>query len=151
MDEQFFPGASAQELAELERALGRALPAELRELFSACAACDEPWSDDTRGYGGYVVQGLPAVAENMRAALEHRQKFRLFPGTRAPLPGAGLIPIEGGNPCLCYDLNPGAGGAVGQIVDVDLMQGACRVVAPSLRAWLEQGIAKLRAASPGVV
>lgn len=143
-NEQFFAGATEQQLAELEQSLGRRLPEDLRELFRACAACAFPWTDEKREYAGFAMQDIPQTIAGMQALLDPMPKLRLYPGTRPPLPGANLIPIEDGAPCLCYDLNPGEGGVAGQIVDVDLEAGSCKVQAASLKALLEQGIANLK-------
>jgi len=151
----FKPGADEKYLHKLETKLGVALPPDLRELFSACAACNLPFGGNERDdrYTGFDSRLIPYILEQMQLELSDGYKLRLYPGTRYPEPGPRLLPIGGGNTLwkpliqlsvLCYDLNPGVGGTPGQIVHVDVGKHSCRVVASSLHAWLKEGLERLK-------
>jgi cell wall assembly regulator SMI1 len=140
------PGLSAAAIKRYEKQLGVVFPEDLRSFLRANAAiCSEVEQWEAFGVGendAEVCQDINAVIED---AFSAEEEWRLWPGTRAPVLGKNLILLGGDEPKLCYDLNPGEGGVVGQLVSVDIECATCKVEYPSLLALLEHSIREMEA------
>lgn len=144
VDEKFGRPADEEELRYFERRIGHFIPDDLRELLSICSGFEDPWPctrseaifvDLVFVLGGIEFDTLRPAADDDLAVIRGRDLLTL------ESVGAFPVPKREG-PCLCYDCTPAT---AGRIVEVDMAQGSYCVVAPSLRAWLEQGLAKLKA------
>jgi len=144
LDSRFEPGASEGEIAAVERALGFPLPDDLRASFRSHAGVTTPWLDDEVDLSIGLLPNIDEIIRETNDLLGPDPELQLWPGTNSPVFGKGVIPLSVGDPMLGYDLDPGEGGSVGQIGELSFESGACRVVAPSLTAALERGVARLR-------
>lgn len=135
------PPLSHADVADLEQSLQVRFPPDLREFLAVHARLGAPW-DNISTIG--VDKDLPLLCRELRGSSKGVD-WALWPGTRPPRFGPGLLPLAGdGDPVVCYDLQPGDGGSVGQIVAVDFEQAQCKVIAASLLAFLQSGIERLR-------
>jgi hypothetical protein len=136
-------GLSEEAVLRYEKGLGVVFPEDLRALLAA----HEFIAHGGRYAGSLGISwNLVEDCRQMNQAIADfidEEAWALWPGTRAPVMGKNLIPIGWEEPCLCYDLNPGAGGVVGQLVSVDIECTTCKVEYPSLLALLEQSIREI--------
>jgi cell wall assembly regulator SMI1 len=139
------PPASAAEVADLERAIGRALPADLRDWFSIHAgAAFSIWSR-APSLPWTLVRAQAIAARWKEIAELHAELAAEFGPDAGRARAIGpvspvswkpaWIPLarEGGN-VLCADMQPEAGGTVGQLVVSYKDSSPRRVAAPSLTA-----------------
>lgn len=145
---RFARPSNQEELRYFESRIHHAIPDDLRNFLMVCSGFEDPWPCHRREpifvdlvffLGGIQFGWLEPDAANPR-------------GEQYPIRGTDLITLESvgslfdpktEGPCLCYDRTYGA---EGRIVEVDFGLRTYRVVAPSLRAWLEEGLARLREA-----
>lgn len=140
------PGLSEAVIKRYEKQLGVVFPEDLRSFLRANAAiCSEVEQWQPFGVGENVVEQCGEMNAVIKDAFSSDDEWRLWPGTRAPVLGKNLIPLDWDDVTLCYDLNPGEGGAVGQLVSVDIECATCKVEYPSLLALLEHSIRELEA------
>jgi len=143
LEQQFEPGASDIEIDVVERALGFPLPEDLRASFRTHSVVYTPWIGEIAPAFG-LLPNIAEVIRDVNELLGPAPVLKLWPGTKTPVFGLGVIPLSSDDPLLGYDLDPGEGGTVGQIVELSLEFGDYKVLAPSLTAFLEQGIACLK-------
>jgi cell wall assembly regulator SMI1 len=133
-------GATTEELAKLEKAIGRGLPDDLREFYglnngaSGCALLC---------YGSFL--SLQQVSQLRSELLEQfagiAGDFTLHPldhGIKPVFWSDLRIPITDNltGDHVLIDLDPGQGGSVGQIVFFDHETGPGVLLAPSFHDWL---------------
>lgn len=126
---------------KVERTLGIAMPTDLCELLDAHQFVAAPW--DNVAFIG-VDEGMAKQCKQLNAIKVPFHGWALLPGTVAPTFGKGFLPLNADDPVICYDLKPGAGGRVGQIVEVSFESRSCKVVASSLLEFFAQGLDKLK-------
>jgi hypothetical protein len=139
-------GLSEDAICCYEKGIGVTFPDDLRAFLL---------SHEFFPHGGERANslGIPHdLIENCRQLnqifnedLGEEDHWALWPCTRVPVMGTHLIPIGWDEPMLCYDLNPGPGGEVGQLVSVDIEDSTCKVEYPSLLALLEESIREIEA------
>lgn len=127
---------------ELEVKLGARLPHDFRELHDGFV---------TQALDNLDLLGLPQIADEWEQARE----FADDPESPEPDAVAGVRPgwwssrwipfglLYGSTDFLCLDLDPGAGGAIGQVIHASPKLGPTRVVAASyteFRRWLDRAI-----------
>jgi cell wall assembly regulator SMI1 len=137
---QTLPPMSPAKRTRAERALGFALPGDLRELLDAHQFIAANW-DNVEGIG--IDEAITKQCKRLNSVPVPAESWGLWPGTATPVFGRGLLPLNDGEPVICYDLLPGPGGRAGQLVEVDFECCTCKVVAPNLLALLASGLKKL--------
>jgi cell wall assembly regulator SMI1 len=136
-------GLSDEAIHAYENALGVTFPEDLRALLQAHEFIAHGGRyHDSLGISRYVAEECQDLNE-VFAEYKTEEDWALWPGTRVPVMGKNLIPIGWEEPKLCYDLNPGPGGVVGQLVSVDNEDSTCKVEYPSLLAMLEDSIREI--------
>jgi len=142
--EFFKPPRAEKTISAVEKALGFALPPELRASYAVHDEVTQPW-EDCAFFDG--VEQLPATISGYTEWAKHCPAFRCAVGTRPPVFGPRLVPFAFGNEtAFCMDLDPGEGGKPGQIVGVCFGDATSKVVAGGFVEFLEQGIKQLEAA-----
>lgn len=127
----------------IEKALRIRLPQDLHDFLDAHQSIGIEWDN-------VVWLGLDDDVLTRCKQLRHvgmtPDDWALWPGTAVPEFGKGLLPMGGdGDPVICYDLNPGAGGVIGQLVEVSFEEAACKVIASSIEDFLKRGLDDLAA------
>ena len=139
-------GLSEAVIKRYEKQLGVVFPDDLRSFLRANAAiCSEVEQWPAFGVGENVVEQCGEMNAVIEDAFSSEDEWRLWPGTRAPVLGKNLIPLDWDDVTLCYDLNPGEGGVVGQLVSVDIECATCKVEYSSLLALLQHSIREVEA------
>ncbi|MEK6235658.1 MAG: SMI1/KNR4 family protein [Planctomycetales bacterium] len=146
---QLRPGAASQQIDQLESDLGVKFPADFRESY---LLHDGQAEDGAFISGGgylsnyYEFLSLERIGETWRhwqEMLDELVEFQDFPinpdeGVQAKWWHEKWIPIadNGGGDVMCVDLEPDAGGRVGQVVSVDHESNRRRVAGDSVSEWL---------------
>ncbi|MEJ0058142.1 MAG: SMI1/KNR4 family protein [Terricaulis sp.] len=136
-------GASAAEIAETERVIGVALPADLVHLLSR-----HNGSSEAQVLPGWELFSADRIVREWRVWEELRRDEFVPDGLTCnpagPIRGdewwrLGWIPFtgDGGGNHLCIDMDPAPGGAVGQIITMWHDDETREVVAPSLTDFVE--------------
>lgn len=124
--------------SKIEKALSIKLPPDLHELLDAHQRIGIPW-DNAVSLG--IEDDIVARCKDLKSIKMPSDGWGLWPGTAVPVFGRGLLPLGGdGDPVICYDLAPGDGGVVGQLVEVSFEECTCKVIAKSLLEFLSQGL-----------
>lgn len=140
-------GATEQEIASAETALGQPFPNDYRESLSLHDGqmvnqygCSPPF---THGLDLFPLAKTISRRQGVSELLDERLRQDLTISTHGPVRPVWWdrlwIPFAddgNGNYC-CLDLNPAAGGHVGQIIRVWNESHLRTVVAGSFRAWLD--------------
>lgn len=136
-------GLSEEAILRYERSLGVVFPEDLHALLVAQEFIAHGGKyAGSLGISWNLVEDCRQMNEAMTEFIDE-EAWALWPGTCVPVMGKNLIPIGWEAPRLCYDLNPGEGGIVGQLVSVDVECATCKVEYPSLLALLEQSIREI--------
>lgn len=123
---------------KIERALSIKLPPDLLEFLDAHQRIGVSW-DNVISIG--IENEIVASCKALKTIKLEGESWGLGPGTSVPIFGKGLLPLGGdGDPVICYDLAPGQGGAVGQLVEVSFEAATCKVLSTSLLEFLSQGL-----------
>lgn len=140
-------GLAEETIQQHEADFGIIFPDDLHALLQAHAfiAHGGEWLD-TLGLAPNVAETCQQINEILAEDAAEEEHWALWPGTRFPVLGRHLIPIGWEEPLLCYDLNPGPGGMVGQLVSVDIEEATCKVEYPGLVALLEESIRQIERA-----
>lgn len=138
-------GATAAQIAKVEKKLGITLPEEYRQ---SCVIHDGP-SDDFDlipiGFGTYYLLRLRDIADEWSLWSDLHDGGEFEGNVAEPGPGVagdwwnpGWIPFaaNGGGDHLCLDLVPAPDGTVGQVIIVEHDSAARTVLASSFAAWL---------------
>ena len=144
-DEEVYPqpaGASPEAIAQAEAALGVTLPAEVRELYSLNDPLWLPTHDDRLSLQEIVATWRHYCGE------WSEEKWREGSDPEGPIKpdwwNRRWIPITfNQGSCHFLDLDPAAGGIMGQVCDYDIEGPKTRVVAPNFRAWIERLVTDL--------
>jgi cell wall assembly regulator SMI1 len=132
------------DISHFEIKLGVAFPEDLRALLLAHEFIAHGGQrPNAVGVAPDIVANCNQLNELFKDGQNSEEDWSLWPGTRVPVMGTHLIPIGWGEPMLCYDLKPGPGGVVGQLVSVDIEDSTCKVEYPSLLAFLEESIREI--------
>lgn len=149
------PGASNDEIAAAEKAIGVSLPVAWKDLYAQHNGLN---STSNQSNLFHALDFLP-----LKAVLTERE---LIAGGGAPEPvkaaDAGIethdirnqhwVPIanDWGDVSILVDLQPGSGGTLGQVIATDLVYRVAIMLAPSMEAFiknfaddLEQGLYSL--------
>lgn len=145
----FPPPATPDEIAAAEAVLGMPLPEELRALYARHAYMMHAWENVSITSVQFIAkscQSLEDVASDMAAEAEEEEP-NAEPFVTANGPVAELIYAPSripfgsdGNMDLLIDLDPPAGGTLGQIIRLDIEFGTIEVVANSLTEFFAQGL-----------
>ena len=155
------PGASVEQVVELESLIDARLPPEVRELYLAADGQEDIFKieDVPEGkllaplFGGYDFNSLEEMAVHWTGGREIRDQYTNdemdinFNGNvevrgRDPVrklyTHAGWIPFatDGGGNSLAIDLDPAPGGTRGQVIVIGPDEDERRVLAPGLAAFL---------------
>lgn len=134
---------SDEAIHSYETGLGVTFPADLRALLLAHGLIAHGGErPNSLGLASDLIENCRQLNRIFTEDFEE-EDWALWPGTRTPVMGRHLIPIGWDEPILCYDLNPGEGGVVGQLVSVDIEDSTCKVEYPGLLALLEQSIREI--------
>lgn len=135
------PGASPDEVAQLESRLGVALPEDVRASYAIHNGAGYEWI--LPGVELLSLEGIYGEWNTWRELLQGGGLDGFESKPQGPIKrdwwNLRWIPFShdgGGNHC-CIDLDPAANGVIGQVIDFDHDFGPRRVLAPSLRAYLE--------------
>jgi cell wall assembly regulator SMI1 len=161
MAEIFGPPARSEELAEVETALGRPLPDDYRRFLTTVGG---QRFIATGADGGHLMQLVRNIEILGPAHALGEWRSMAEWGDDAPGPIAALGPVKalfknkrwlpitcifGSSQYHCLDLDPDAGGAVGQVIWIADDDEERRVVAPSFTAFLALLARALEDAEPG--
>ncbi len=155
------PGASEEQISELEQTVGARLPQEARELYLMADGQDDIFKVETVAagkvlaplFGGYEFNTLNDVAAQWAAWRDIREHYtpaeldenfndsvevRGHDPVRKLYTHESWIPFatDGGGNSLALDLDPAAGGTRGQIIVIGSDEDQRRVLAPGLTAFL---------------
>lgn len=151
------PGATGEEIAEVERLCGFRLPADVRQSYLRHdgQSLDERW-EPVGGtfipccFGLLSMSKMPDEWQGNVDTLEDIKDD--MPGGNSAGPGvkpvfldAAWVPFAkdvGGNQ-LCLDFDPAPDGVVGQIIKFDHESDGQRCLAQSFRAWLDKIVGDL--------
>lgn len=142
------PGAEPQQIYQFERRFGRPLPRTIRCFFGLQQGQTE---DAPCGlFDHWELLSLGAIRELWEASVwgndEEDQDLVEVQGPVKPVVVNPLwLPFahdHSGN-CLCFDLDPAAGGQVGQVIEVFFDTFERRVLALGLDAYLEDLVHRL--------
>jgi cell wall assembly regulator SMI1 len=157
----FGPPATDAEVAEVETALGRKLPDDYRRFLTTVGGQRFISTGEEEGYLAQLVQNL----ELLGPAHAHGEWQTMVEewGDEGPGPIAAEGPVKplykhalwwpitcilGSSQYHCLDLDPAAGGAVGQVIWMADDDEERRVVAPSFGAFLVMLAEALDGAEP---
>lgn len=145
--QQTLPPMPAAKREKIERALGVKFPPDLHEFLDAHQLVPIAW-DDVDCIG--IDDNIARICKDLKASTGiPADEWGLWPGTAAPVFGKGLLPMgDPGDPIVSYDLAPGAGGRVGQLVEAFMEDSSCKVIAASLLEFLSDGLGKLKSGRP---
>lgn len=127
--------------SKIEKALSIKLPPDLHELLDAHQRMAIPW-DNMASLG--IEDDIVSRCRDLKLIKMPSDGWGLWPGTAVPVFGKGLLPLGGGDPVICYDLAPGDGGVVGQLVEISFEERTCKVIAKSLFEFLSQGLGTIK-------
>jgi cell wall assembly regulator SMI1 len=134
------PGAVAEKVQAMETGFGYAFPRDLRDFFLAHQGQGrsktpllDPWY--TMGFDELLkhwskMGDLASASPSMKLVIEG--PVQAVVGCRGWIPFAR----DAGDRLLAFDLEPAAGGWLGQLIEIDLERGLRRLVSPSLRQFL---------------
>ena len=142
VEEALLPGASAEQIRELEAAVGRPLPDDLVRLYRATAGID-PRSTANFAFG-LVFTDLGSLLEGLPRLLQEGDGDPLSfadPGIATGYNFGRLrleIGHDNGRSKILVDLAPTAGGEVGQVIFVDSEYGVALKLADSVSRYLKR-------------
>lgn len=131
--QHFRPGATGEQIAVAEAALGVMLPSDYKEFLQLADGQEEfsPWV----GLGSlFPIADVVEAKQNIVGEETPVDAGSVDPGVRAVDYSEQWIPISRsarGRDYLCIDLGPAPGGTIGQIVEYIVDSNARRVVAKS--------------------
>ncbi len=140
------PPAAPDAVASAEAAMGVAFPAELR---ASLAVHDGEEEGSPSLFDEWVLLPAAAMAQSWRTLLRLHEAGELPPEPLDGMPAGPARPTwhslrwvpladDGGGNRLMLDLDPGEGGAAGQLIVFYADAPDRPLVAPSLAAWLER-------------
>jgi cell wall assembly regulator SMI1 len=135
------PGASDAELAETERAIGRAMPGEWRKLYRRHDGMN---ADGNLGSLFFGMRFLPLsrVREELAAVGDNAEPMPVRAGDPAirceDMHDRLWVPLahDLGDTLLRVDLNPAPGGRLGQVIFTDHADDTAILIAPSISRFL---------------
>ncbi len=147
--------ASADQIGELENAIGLSLPADVREFYETVNGNDpnQAWNGifpscddyDQMAFGPLSVEQIQRESEIQRELLESGdfegcEPEECAPGVRSEPWNTGWIPFagNGGGDLYCIDLSPADGGTPGQVISHNHESFDHQILAPSFASYLEQ-------------
>jgi cell wall assembly regulator SMI1 len=155
------PGASEEQISELEQAIGARLPQEARELYLLADGQEDIFKIDGLAsnkvlaplFGGYEFNSLEDIAGQWASWREIREQYtpaELDDNFNDSVEVRGRDPVhklytheswipfatDGGGNSLALDLDPTAGGTRGQIIVIGSDEDQRRVLAPCLSAFI---------------
>lgn len=153
--ESLQPGASDEEIADVEGKLGMKLPDDVKESYrihngqnddavnGMFPAPPSPYGFEP-GYLLHEVMGIYGEWDEWKELVEggdfDGDKSEPQPGIRDNWFHLGWLPFttNGGGDSHCIDLDPAPGGTHGQIITMNHEMGERQLIAPSFGAWLQQ-------------
>lgn len=170
MLEDLNPGASPEDLAALESALGRELPGSFRESLSIHDGESDGWPNKVfADLGAYHPSAAIVEQWRMRQQVAEQIGEHFSDAERAEQIADGIISVTGavqpaffhrdwipimdcnGDVFWAIDFAPSDGGELGQIIRVDLESCDWRVIAPSFEAFFAAYVASLEAGDYPIV
>lgn len=144
LNEDLNPGATEDQLAHLERLIGKQLPDEYKTLYSSYNGLSEEGENQGNFFYGLTFLPLAQVEANYthRArATQVRPLQKAFFGIksdRAPRSHWLALGFDSSQVWLCLDLDPAPGGKYGQVIVLDEEEETAFIVADSVGALLRE-------------
>jgi cell wall assembly regulator SMI1 len=148
---EFFPladsGATEDELQFTESILGQRFPSDLRATYSLFNGS----KDENAVYRNYYLMSLTELIDYWKIQCKVKYQNLQAYDVTGPIKKVFWNPRwirftdSGAGDGLCVDLDPAAGGVVGQIIVFSHEVGPLNVIAPSFRSWLAGYAADLEA------
>jgi cell wall assembly regulator SMI1 len=144
------PGATEQEIADLEALVGSPLPEDVRESYRIHNGTDETvfpcyWSDGEllpQEYGELVTLKVMGEMFELHRKIEHNnEKAEILTPEIKPVQWSSrrlVLTNDASDSGLRVDLDPAEAGTIGQIIRHDRSFGPVKVVAPSWEALLQR-------------